>query len=299
MTIFWKFYFLPQLVAKPKVQKEEEDDDVVGEYSCPQCHLPFTLKRFLKTHICHELRKTSEKVCQCDQCGRAFASKSQLNRHRLNHLAESPFKCSECPKSYKTDTELKKHLTFHTGEEIQCEFCEQMCKGVPSYKLHVKRKHRYKLECEVCKREFNNRPSFRTHMRTHNKEKPYVCAECGMAFHSMSGLHNHKKNIHTDFRQARERSHVCHICGKAFFTKCRLKVHTESHNEVRNHLCTECGSGFKSKADLKRHMERHSTPEIPCRHCNLLFTCRSNLRKHEIRRHKNIVKVQNAMEDSL
>ena len=290
-------FFFP-IVAKPKVQKEEEDD-VIGDYSCQHCQLTFTLRRFLKTHICPELKKASEKICQCDQCGRAFSSVSQLNRHRLGHTEERPFKCTECPKAFKTEREHKKHMTFHNGEEVQCEFCEQMCIGVYSYKLHVKRKHRYKLECEVCKREFTNRPTFRTHMRTHTNEKPFVCTECGLSFHSLSGLSNHKKNIHTDFRQVRERTHVCDLCGKGFYSKCRLKVHTESHNEIRNHLCTECGSGFKCKADLKRHMERHRTPEIPCRHCNLLFTCKSNLRKHMIRRHKHGVKVQNHVEDSM
>ena len=272
----------------------EEDDDVIGKYSCQHCQLTFTLKRFLKTHSCQVLRKTGknlEKICQCDQCGRAFSSNGQLSQHLLNHMAEFPFKCTECPKAYKTEYKYKKHMTFHNKEDIQCEFCKQMCISVLAYKLHIRRKHRYTLECEVCKREFNNTPSFRTHMRIHNKEKPYACTECTFSFHSKSSLFNHNKNIHTEFMQGREQSHVCHICGKAYFTTHRLKVHTESHNELRSHLCTQCGNGFKGTAGLKKHMERHNTPEIPCSHCNLLFTCKSNLIKHVVRRHKNVVKV--------
>ena len=287
-----------QKVVKPKVQLEEEDEEI-GEYSCVHCQLKFTLKRFLKRHRCPELSVAAEKTCQCDQCGRFFSTNNQLNRHRLAHTEERPFKCTECPKYFKTELDQKKHMTNHTGEKIQCEFCEQTFMGTLRYKKHVRMKHCYKFECEVCKKEFSSRPYLKSHMRVHTNEKPFVCSECGLSYHSFSSLLNHRKIIHTNFKEVRQRSHICHICGKGFFAKWQLKVHTESHNEVRNHLCTECGSGFKSTYDLKKHMERHNTPNIPCAHCNLLFTCRSNMHKHVRRRHKHLAKVQNTGEDSM
>ena len=171
--------------------------------------------------------------------------------------------------------------------------------GTLRYKRHVRGKHAYKLECEVCKKEFYCRSYLKVHMRIHTNEKPHVCSECGLSYYSVSSLHNHMKIIHSDFKQVRQRSHVCHLCGKAFFAKWQLKVHTESHNEVRNHLCPECGSGFKSTYDLKKHMERHNTPNIPSAHCNQLFTCRSNMHKHVRSRHKHVTKAHNTVEDSI
>ena len=186
----------------------------------------------------------------------------------------------------------------HTGEKKQCEFCEKILIST-RYKRHVRMKHCYKLECEVCKREFSSRSYLKLHMRTHTNEKPFVCSECGLSYPSSSSLFNHKRIIHTDFKQERKRNHVCHLCGKGFFEKKDLKVHSVSHNEVKSHLCTQCGSGFKSSFYLKKHMERHNTPTIPCPQCNLLFTCRPNMLKHVRRRHKLVAKFHNSVEDSM
>ena len=195
--------------------------------------------------------------------------------------------------------DLKFHMTIHTAEKIQCEFCEQMFIGALRYKSHVRGKHRYKSECEVCKKVFSSRPYLKAHMRVHTNEKPYVCSECGLSYHSISSLHNHMKIIHTDFKQERKRNHMCHLCGKGFFDMRNLKVHSVSHNEVKSHLCTQCGSGFKTPINLKLHMERHNTPNIPCPHCNLLFTCRTNMKKHVRRRHKHVAKVLKTVKDSI
>ena len=268
------FSLFPSKVVKPKNLKEEEDEKN-GEFSCL------------------EKNKEQEKTCQCDQCGKAFPFISHLIRHQAVHMKERPFKCKECPKAFHLETDLNNHMKLHSGEQIQCEFCEQMFIGKFNYKKHVNMKHRYNSECEVCKRQFSSRAYLKLHMRTHTNEKPFVCSECGLSYYAISSLNNHKRIIHTDFKQERKRNHVCHLCGKGFFEKKDLKVHSLSHIEVRNHLCTKCGSGFKSSDKLKIHMERHNMPNVPCPHCNLLFTCRINMQKHVRRRHKHAAKAQN------
>ena len=40
-------------------------------------------------------------------------------------------------------------------------------------------------------------------MRVHTNEKPFVCSECGLSYSSRSSLYNHKKIIHSDFKQER------------------------------------------------------------------------------------------------
>ena len=186
----------------------------------------------------------------------------------------------------------------HSEKKKQCEFCEKMLKS-SRYSKHVRMTHCYKLECEVCKREFTSRIYLKLHMRVHTNEKPYSCSECGLSYSSHSSLHNHKKTIHSNFKQERKRNHVCHLCGKGFFEKRLLKVHSVSHIEVKSHLCTQCGSGFKSTIYLKKHMKRHSMPNIPCPHCNALFKGRQNMLKHVCRQHKLVAKFHNSVENSM
>lgn len=56
----------------------------------------------------------------------------------------------------------------------------------------------------------------------------------------------------------RDRSFVCQQCGRAFLQRAQLWRHMITHSEDgRPYVCEECGEKFKTDAGLKIHMERH------------------------------------------
>ena len=53
------------------------------------------------------------------------------------------------------------------------------------------------------------------------------------------------------------------ICGKSFAKPYNLKIHMQSHENLRPHECQFCGKKFRQKFNLTRHEEsNHQVPEV-------------------------------------
>ncbi|KAG8175439.1 hypothetical protein JTE90_012169 [Oedothorax gibbosus] len=72
---------------------------------------------YKKLFACAKQNKTGEKPYQCEVCPKAFAHKSDLNKHRLTHTGERPHSCEVCGKSFSQKSHLIDHLLTHTGEK--------------------------------------------------------------------------------------------------------------------------------------------------------------------------------------
>ena len=62
-------------------------------------------------------KKPTSKDFVCEICGKAYANKHFLARHKQTHVGIKPFQRTICAKSFLFKSALKEHLRMHTGEK--------------------------------------------------------------------------------------------------------------------------------------------------------------------------------------
>ena len=120
-------------------------------------------------------------------------------QHKIKHVLISvapdeprpKFTCSECGKHYATSSNLSRHRQTHRTLDSEnakkCHICNKMYVSMPALSMHVLT-HNLNHKCDVCGKAFSRPWLLQGHMRSHTGYKPYGCAHCVKTFSDCSNL---------------------------------------------------------------------------------------------------------------
>jgi len=314
-------------------------DTVNKGFKCPYCTATFCKLDNLKLHM----SSGGETVHTCLVCGMTFCSDTSFWRHFKTH--EKAYLCQDCDRAFLTRTELLNHISRHLDANKQLLTWKAIGKSIthteavteserkraghisfiPARASNANERVRYR--CHHCSKSF----LLKSHLLRHE-----ICHQYEKQFHAMTfadkkdtrlliqngildanvDLHQYvsefcqKSREYHLFQQKQSHStpeltYLCQQCSCSFLTRDELLAHANNHDDgflhrndsemvlrVKNnghirttrkqHTCSFCGKSFSQLYGLREHMAYCHDVEkwYHCQFCSRAFIHRIELLLH-------------------
>ncbi|XP_076033526.1 uncharacterized protein LOC143020721 [Oratosquilla oratoria] len=159
-----------EVLLPTKIESVEEEEERVVEkpYRCDCCGKCFAKKQYLTKH---KYRHREVKPHACDVCGKRFAQKFEVSVHKIKHTGARPYECDVCHKPFRSKVNLMNHKMKHTGEyPFLCSVCHKGFLTQLQLERHVSlHTGSHPFRCDMCHRGYTQRTNLIKHLaRTHN-----------------------------------------------------------------------------------------------------------------------------------
>lgn len=151
--------------------------------------------------------------------------RTKRRKYENSNSKPGKFVCLECGKHYATSSNLSRHKQTHrsidSNQAKKCPHCDKVYVSMPALSMHILT-HKLKHVCTDCNKAFSRPWLLQGHMRSHTGERPYSCNQCGKKFADRSNLRAHMQTHMV------AKNFECKRCTKTFTLKSYLTKHLES-----------------------------------------------------------------------
>ncbi|XP_077592426.1 zinc finger Y-chromosomal protein 1-like [Stigmatopora nigra] len=224
----------------------------------------------------HRRRPTRGASLLCHFCGKELKFRSQLAAHLLTHTDERPHLCDVCGRKFARRYQLERHKDVRHAEaerpgtearpavrRLRCALCPRRFCGPARLERHGARAHPQEagplppkvFPCATCGKEFKFPSLLNNHAAVHSQERPHACDLCPRRFRRPGHLKRHRRVVHLDGARLPQ-NFVCHVCGQDKKCRSQLARHVIVHTDERPFACEVCAARFNRQGNLQQHRRR-------------------------------------------